>query len=235
MAEAVLDVVGWTYIALAIVWTVLLACGIIFLHLNRHLLCLQIRRLPLVFMAIFSLHLHGVACLFTYILAPVAPCQAEFWIMNVFLHFAALKDFSGENVSFLTYVADWRRAWYSTDCWSPEYKRGQSVAAVRIYASFVSLEFSEFPINISSREMKFLYDVFEDAARKLCRRISFSSSDFVTPFESLPLESGSTTDLRTGLNLETLCHSNLKSVKCMAVLGRDEELTSLNLPEEFTP
>jgi hypothetical protein len=105
------------------------------------------------------------------------------------LEFAALKDFSGENVSFLTHIADWRRYWFSPRLSTAEHHKQQFITAVRIYSHFISLEFSEFPINISSKEMKRLHQVFESAAVLLNRRtrgsIDSDISDSATPFDSI--------------------------------------------------
>jgi hypothetical protein len=105
------------------------------------------------------------------------------------LQFAALKDFSGENVSFLTHIADWRRYWFSPRLSTAEHRKQQFITAVRIYSHFISLEFSEFPINISSKEMKRLHQVFESAAVLLnrCTRGSIDSetSDSATPFDNI--------------------------------------------------
>lgn len=149
------------------------------------------------------------------------------------LQFAALKDFSGENVSFLTHLAEWRRAWFAPKASTAEHRRKQYVAAVRIYAQFVSLEFSEFPINISSREMKNLYQIFEGAANMLFRNRSVSSNDSATPFDNIPADSGSTTDLKSGISLDTLGRSNLRSVSRMAELGCEEALAGTPIPDEF--
>jgi hypothetical protein len=104
------------------------------------------------------------------------------------LEFAALKDFSGENVSFLTHIADWRRYWFSPRLSTAEHRKQQFITAVRIYSHFISLEFSEFPINISSKEMKRLHQVFESAAVLLNRRtrgsIDSDISDSITPFDN---------------------------------------------------
>lgn len=54
------------------------------------------------------------------------------------LEFAALKDFSGENVSFLTHVADWRRFWFIPKASTAEHRRQQFIAATHIYARFIS-------------------------------------------------------------------------------------------------
>lgn len=150
------------------------------------------------------------------------------------LQFAALKDFSGENVSFLTHVMDWRKAWLSPASSTAQHRHSQFVAAVRIYAHFVSLEFSEFPINISSREMKNLHQIFETTATMLMRNHSMSSSDSVTPFDCLPPDSASTTDLKSGINLDTLGRANLRSVSRMTELGRQDAIADIAVPEAFT-
>jgi hypothetical protein len=167
------------------------------------------------------------------------------------LEFAALKDFSGENVSFLTHVADWRRFWFSPRASTADHRRMQFTAAARIYAHFISLQFSEFPINISSKEMKRLHIVFEGAATLLYgnKRGSLSSnnSDDVTPFDNVqpgevPPSPGyrsgsysSTSELRhSTINLDTLGRANLRAVSRMEEEHIDEVLADLEIPEEFT-
>jgi hypothetical protein len=151
------------------------------------------------------------------------------------LQFAALKDFSGENVSFLTHVAEWKRDWQKNESPAPLHRHKQFVAAVRIYASFVSLQYSEFPINISSRHMKTLHNMFEAAATTLFRSGSVTSlSDSATPFDNPIADDSSTVDLRSGRNLsDTLGKSNLKSVMQMTELGRDAHLEGYEIPQAF--
>jgi hypothetical protein len=153
------------------------------------------------------------------------------------LQFAALKDFSGENVSFLTHVAEWQRGWFVSIGSTQQQRHQQFIVAVCIYTSFVSLEFSEFPINIGSREMKHLNDVFSAAAAALMRRTSMSStSDSVTPFDCAPPDSSSTVDLKTGINLDTLGRANLNSATPrMTELGHDEALADVDIPAAFNP
>jgi hypothetical protein len=150
------------------------------------------------------------------------------------LQFAALKDFSGENVSFLTHIAEWTRGWSVGKIPTTEERHKQFVAAVRIYAHFVSLEFSEFPINISSREAKHLHQVFGAAASILLRRGSVCSND-ATPFDDPAPDSSSTVDLKTGINLHTLGRANLQSVIRMTSLGKDDSLADFCIPEVFGP
>ena len=94
------------------------------------------------------------------------------------LLFAALKDFSGENISFLTQVDEWKANWVPpspnrggfTRKAEPEtrdekaLRRQQFNLAVHIYSSFVSLRHSDFPINISSAHLKELEILFDEAS-----------------------------------------------------------------------
>jgi hypothetical protein len=167
------------------------------------------------------------------------------------LEFAALKDFSGENVSFLTHITDWRCYWFSPKTSTADHRRQQFVAAARIYSHFISLEFSEFPINISSREMKRLYQIFEPAARLLYNNkrgsISSSSSDCATPFDSIypqdtsdsPTYSYNDYNLTDEpksptVNLDTLGRSNLRASSRMQETHTDDVLADVAIPEDFT-
>lgn len=80
-----LDAVGWTWIGLAIGWTVFLASGMLFLVYHRQLPSLQLRRLPLVFAAVTLLHIYAFICMIGYVIIPFVPCSAEFWIMSIYL------------------------------------------------------------------------------------------------------------------------------------------------------
>jgi hypothetical protein len=82
---SVLNTTAWIYIAVTITWTVILACGMGFLFYYRKLPGLQLRRLPLVFVSIISLHCYWTVCMLGYIIAPFAPCAAGFWMMSIYL------------------------------------------------------------------------------------------------------------------------------------------------------
>ena len=110
------------------------------------------------------------------------------------LLFAALKDFSGENIGFLKEVQVWKRDWTSSTgrqgFWhrsdaSPEtsesLRRRQFERGVQIYSSFVSLKSSSYPINLSSAHYKELEHVF-DGGSLLASACSAESA--VTPFDS---------------------------------------------------
>ncbi|KAF1957112.1 hypothetical protein CC80DRAFT_358194, partial [Byssothecium circinans] len=150
------------------------------------------------------------------------------------LQFAALKDFSGENVGFLTHLADWPSEWVLLNP-STDHRRKQFVTAACIYAQFVSLENSEFPINISSKEGKALHNIFEDAATQLLRRGSVTcSTDSATPFDTEPADSDSMVNLHPGVNLDTLGRANLRSVSRIVELRPEEALATVTIPEAFT-
>ncbi|KAJ5717907.1 hypothetical protein N7488_003553 [Penicillium malachiteum] len=79
--------------------------------------------------------------------------------------FAALSDFSGENISFLSEVASFRSRWPAI---LDEHNNLDAFnQALRIYADFVSPHDAEFPLNISSQSLKQLQAVFEKPARVL--------------------------------------------------------------------
>ncbi|QPG98294.1 hypothetical protein C2857_007463 [Epichloe festucae Fl1] len=92
--------------------------------------------------------------------------------------FSAIHDFSGENIAFLTRVAKFKKSWPVL----PEGGQRLDVynEALSIYADFISTRDAEFPLNLSSRELKSLEAVFEKAARIL---IGDSRSNPATPFD----------------------------------------------------
>lgn len=133
--------------------------------------------------------------------------------------FAALKDFSGENVSFLMHLCLWKEGWakqqralHSSRMPSEEISdddyhiRKQFNQAVRIYAAFISCALANFPINISSKTLKSLDEIFRMPAELLLGDTrSCSSNNSATPFldearpavfdiEALPAVSGASSD-----------------------------------------
>lgn len=90
--------------------------------------------------------------------------------------YSALRDFSGENIAFLTSVSEWKNS-FPNSIRSSQYPdsdenmrelvRERYNRALRIYAQFVSTRDAEFPINISSIEYKALAAAFEEATRVL--------------------------------------------------------------------
>ncbi|KAE8132418.1 hypothetical protein BDV38DRAFT_275102 [Aspergillus pseudotamarii] len=101
--------------------------------------------------------------------------------------FAALHDFSGENIAFLVSVSQWKNSLQEAvqngtvpraDC----YTREQFNQALSIYVDFVSVYYAEFPVNISSRDLKRLEVVFEGPGRALYGNLHDVNP--ATPFET---------------------------------------------------
>lgn len=82
-AKPMLDKIGWIYIGVVIGWTIVLATAMSVLWYHRRLPILQMRRLPLVFVAMGALHIYWTLCMIGYVISPVAPCAAEYWIMSI--------------------------------------------------------------------------------------------------------------------------------------------------------
>ena len=94
------------------------------------------------------------------------------------LRFAAAKEFSGENIIFLTYVRDWKAAWAKIEESQGEYdwaldpenhRTHMFKIAVGIHSSCVNLETAEFPINIESQIYSDLIELFSEASMLLMR------------------------------------------------------------------
>ena len=100
------------------------------------------------------------------------------------LEFSALSDFSGENIAFLTRAAQWKASASDGEARLEAFNR-----ALDLYTDFISPRDAEFPLNLSSRDLRQLEDIFEDAAR-LTRGDSRSNS--ATPFDFPDPESPST-------------------------------------------
>lgn len=134
------------------------------------------------------------------------------WNPEPLQRFAALKDFAGENVSFLTHLNAWKLSWTVLDrnlkrksfqplteqLHDPEHQlRERFNRALRLYVAFVSIEHAEFPINLSSRILKELDFTFADAADLLYGDSHSTISSTIAPFadenqaQSADLESGS--------------------------------------------
>ncbi|KAH6853119.1 hypothetical protein B0I37DRAFT_358579 [Chaetomium sp. MPI-CAGE-AT-0009] len=106
--------------------------------------------------------------------------------------FSARRDFSGENIAFLTAVSEWKLALPSDFTRSrydatPDTVREQFTRALRIYTEFISPRDAEFPINIAWTDLRKLQGVFERAARSTdATNDSSSTTDAVTPFGGGP-------------------------------------------------
>ncbi|RFU77876.1 type G- coupled receptor [Trichoderma arundinaceum] len=92
--------------------------------------------------------------------------------------FSALRDFSGENIAFLTSVAKWKLS--LDENMSDEKKREIYNGALDIYIDYISPRDAEFPLNLSSSEIKRVENIFEKAARIVCGEQKINPA---TPFD----------------------------------------------------
>ena len=106
-------------------------------------------------------------------------CLAE--DSSALLHFAASREFTGENIIFLNHIRDWKAAWdrvqSSETYYNWERDRSQRrlqlfKIAVEIYAAYVDIDTAEFPINIESQIYLSLRGFFGEAAKYLDRPVS---------------------------------------------------------------
>lgn len=86
--------------------------------------------------------------------------------------FSARRDFSGENIGFLTAVAEWKAQLPPSfvrngQNAAPEIVQQQFTKALGIYTEFVSTRDAEFPINMCWPEISKLDGLFERAARRM--------------------------------------------------------------------
>ncbi|KAM7215432.1 hypothetical protein V8F06_009192 [Rhypophila decipiens] len=108
--------------------------------------------------------------------------------------FSARRDFSGENIGFLTAVAEWKghippALIRNGQNAAPEMVREQFTKALRIYTEFVSTRDAEFPINISWPELSKLDSIFARAARRM--NGDSNRVDTATPFAEVDWASAS--------------------------------------------
>ncbi|XDG09928.1 hypothetical protein ABKA04_009543 [Annulohypoxylon sp. FPYF3050] len=93
--------------------------------------------------------------------------------------FSALRDFSGENIAFLTNVALWKSSWPGGA--TEDQIRDAFTRGLVIYTSFIGPRDAEFPINIPSKYLKQLEAIFERPARIVCGE---ARVDPATPFSA---------------------------------------------------
>lgn len=134
------------------------------------------------------------------------------WNPKPLQSFAALKDFSGENISFLIHLSNWRKNWKtpeSRDSSNPfetsdekdfEQREDQHLRehfnhALCLYAAFISTNLAEFPVNLAFRTQKALDIVFAkpadllfgDSSSAISGTSTNASSSVVTPFADSPV------------------------------------------------
>jgi hypothetical protein len=97
--------------------------------------------------------------------------------------FSAYHDFSGENIAFLTRVAKWKATWSQASETDAEQRIEMFNAALKIYIDFISPHDAEFPLNLSSPQLRDLDTIFSASARSVCGAVLV---DPALPFASAP-------------------------------------------------
>lgn len=148
------------------------------------------------------------------------------------LHFAVAKEFTGENITFLNYVRDWKAAWqrvreseagYDWEVDPSGYRAYFFRIAVGIYADCVHLKSAEFPINIESHIYAALEKRFGDAARCLDRPVS---DNIATPFSYSRDDEGS-------LGSSSMIHLNARKMPTPITLERLDSQTMFQTDDCF--
>ena len=152
------------------------------------------------------------------------------------LLFSAFKDFSGENIQFLSHIQQWKANWNPVSKYglfrknaAPELtgdalRRQQFNKAVQIYSSFISLRYSDYPVNLSSGHYKELEAMFDGTAA-LCN--AHLPADSVTPFNSY-WSSYSSDDLESA-------HGNISVVSTVLNKSTDTFPTPVNCGNMSNP
>lgn len=125
-AQVNLDRVGIWWTCWASIWTFLLTCGMVYLFSQRNSHVLRIRGIGLSLSAVALLHLYWLSVQLGYVVAAMAPGEAEYWIMGTHLPLGVAL-FHASNSRFL-YVAQAQRKYLgrlSDD--PPEAGRGSSL------------------------------------------------------------------------------------------------------------
>ena len=102
------------------------------------------------------------------------------------LHFAAAKDFSGENIMFLNHIRDWKAAW--VEGFNPrdipqgdELRRHLFNVGVEIYVTYVNINTAEFPVNLEFSVYGNLANIFREAAKHIKLP---ETRNVITPFDT---------------------------------------------------
>ncbi|CAG8251718.1 unnamed protein product [Penicillium nalgiovense] len=123
--------------------------------------------------------------------------------------FSALREFSGENIVFLTSVAEWRSRLPQSikdgsglrEKSKRDIVRGHFNLALHIYAEFISVRHAEFPVNISHQELRKLEDVFEKPTR-LVYGEERETCDPTSPFDKFTFDLPSPSSADSGKTMQ---------------------------------
>ena len=96
-----MDALGKTYLVIAGLCTLILACGIGALLYYRQLDFIRIRNLTLMISSICMLHVYLIIVFLVYPLNGSFPCSLGFWVMNTYLPFGVAL-FQAQNTQLLS-------------------------------------------------------------------------------------------------------------------------------------
>ncbi|KAJ5892555.1 hypothetical protein N7504_009246 [Penicillium tannophilum] len=141
--------------------------------------------------------------------------------------FSALREFSGENIAFLTGVAEWKKSLPAIlkdgTCDGPSKAavRESFNCALHLYAKFISVRHAEFPLNISSQDLTNLDHIFEKPTRLLYG--DERETNPVSPFDKFTFD----------LPSPALTDSSEKGLKPTSTEIKDRVQYWGQIPEEF--
>jgi hypothetical protein len=140
--QLMLDGVGWTYMALFILWNLALAAGMTFLWINRFHPSLRMRKIPLLLAGVFSLHVYGAICLLAYPIAQYVSCNFQFWLMSLWLPFG-IALFHAANSQFLHLASRQKQFAHMSslrDHKAINEEKAEAIASSRLRRIFAGLE-----------------------------------------------------------------------------------------------
>ncbi|KAF2008918.1 hypothetical protein BU24DRAFT_497519 [Aaosphaeria arxii CBS 175.79] len=169
-----LDAVSIIYVALAIVYTIIVSAELFYLYRQRSAFCVRIRNIKVVFAAVSSLHIYLILVLLVYPLNGSWPCAAEFWVMSIFLpagmalfqacNARVLKAYESQSRLQTNFLASARRKRFSCtprglyDAWL-----GLDAAAKVYFGSVLGLLITMIPalvLFLASRRFHGAYGIF---------------------------------------------------------------------------
>lgn len=98
------DALGILYIVIAVFWTILIFCSLLWLYSIRDTIAVRIRNFWLLASAVVMLNLYEIAVLIRYPMNGSFKCGVEFWIMSTLLPFG-IALFQGESEPRLKVLA----------------------------------------------------------------------------------------------------------------------------------
>lgn len=141
------------------------------------------------------------------------------------LQFAATKEFTGENIIFLTQVRDWKQAWREAQTSSGTIKQSAKRklfnTAAKIYYGSICLHTAQFPVNIESKIYFKLEQIFRGEGIEVQRS---EVTPFADDFSPLVVEEHT---------INCPVQRTLKRMKDGVKVTVEEALSDFSVPEGF--